>query len=99
MGFCSEGTLGHTLLQQPKALEFNGKQYAVLAEIDKLDSLSGHADQQGLIDFVATQSTRSLKKIWLVHGELDSQEELARVLSEKGYEVAIPEQGESAWLS
>lgn len=99
VGFCSEGTLGHTLLQQPKALEFNGKQYAVLAEIDKLDSLSGHADQQGLIDFVATQSTRSLKKIWLVHGELDSQEELARVLSEKGYEVAIPEQGESAWMS
>lgn len=99
VGFCSEGTLGHTLLQQPRALEFNGKQYAVLAEIDKLDSLSGHADQQGLVDFVASQSTSHLKKIWLVHGELDSQEELARVLAEKGYEVAIPEQGESAWLS
>lgn len=98
VGFCSEGTLGHTLLQQPRALEFNGKQYAVLAEIDKLDSLSGHADQQGLIDFVADQSPNNLKKIWLVHGEYESQVVLAEVLTQRGYQVVVPEEGETAWL-
>ncbi len=98
VGFCAEGTLGHTLLQQPRSLEFNGKQYAVLAKIDKLDSLSGHADQQGLLEFVEGQSPQTLKKIWLVHGEYESQKVLAGLLSEKGYQVEIPMEGESVEL-
>ena len=47
---------------------------------------------------VRNQDVKTLKKTFLVHGEIKSMEALAKSISEEGYEVVIPEKGESIEL-
>lgn len=56
-----------------------------------MNSLSAHADQQEMIDFLANQDTERLKKIYLVHGEPDRQLPFAEKLESLGFqEVVMP---------
>lgn len=71
-----------------------GEPMRLRAEVDTIDSLSGHADQQELLDWMAPAAP-GLKKVFLVHGEPTAQLALKAKLEERyKLEVVIPKRGE-----
>jgi metallo-beta-lactamase family protein len=64
------------------------------AEVDNIDELSGHADQHELLSWMAPVAP-TLKKVFLVHGELNAQMALKAEI-EKMYrlEVVVPKRGD-----
>ena len=51
-----------------------------------LTGYSAHADQKGLVDWIASMDQKP-GKIKLVHGETPARQALAEVLTRKGYVV------------
>jgi metallo-beta-lactamase family protein len=89
-------TLGRRLVEKEKTVRIFGEEFQVRAKVEVLPGFSGHADRDGLINFV-----RAMKKkpqhTFLVHGEDDSSESLAKALhTELGLEnVVIPDSMQS----
>jgi metallo-beta-lactamase family protein len=72
-----------------------GEPYTLRAEVDKLNELSGHADQGELLEWM-TPMVPGLKRVFLVHGESDQAAALARAIRERyGLDVVVPARGES----
>lgn len=72
-------TLGRRLVEKEKTVRIFGEEFQVRARVEVLPGFSGHADRDGLINFV-----RAMKKkpqhTFVVHGEDDSSESLANAL-------------------
>lgn len=99
IGYCAEGTLGWRLLNGQTTLRIKDQEVAVLAKIERIDVFSGHGDVDDLLNFVKSQSTETLKKIFLIHGEATGMENFKTVLGEAGYaNVEIPAKGQSYQL-
>ena len=100
-GYQAPHTLGRIILDGSKDIvKIYGEPYEVKANVCKLESSSGHADQQQLLDWASemNQSGR-LKKVALVHCEMDGAEPFKELLSEKEIsDVIIPARGESMEL-
>lgn len=96
IGYAAEGTLGRELLAGNNLIRVRDREYRVNATIRKIDVFSGHADKNGLLDFVKQQNPKSLKKIFLSHGEEESMLEFSESLYDLGYnEVILPTKNES----
>ena len=95
VGYQAPGTLGHSIVEGAKTVKIFGEEIAVNARIEYIEGYSGHADQDGLMNFIYSFITKP-KHIFLVHGEEGAQEELKeRVEAEAGISVTIPEFGET----
>ena len=95
VGYQAPGTLGHSIVDGAKTVKIFGEEIAVNARIEYIEGYSGHADQDGLMNFIYSFITKP-KHIFLVHGEEGAQEELKeRVETEAGISVTIPEFGET----
>ena len=68
VGFQAEGTRGRQLLDGAHEIKLFGKYYQVKAKIMHLDSLSAHADQQGLLHWMS-DIINVPEKVYLTHGE------------------------------
>jgi len=98
VGYQAEGTLGRRILSGEKSVKIFGEEIGVHAEIVKLDAFSGHADQNGLLDFVEG-ITNKPKRIFLVHGEYEGQQVLAEVIKSRfGIDTVIPDRSEKYYL-
>lgn len=64
----AEGTRGRQLLEGAHELKFFGKYHDVKAQIHHIESLSAHADQQGLLDW-SSKIENIPEAVYLVHGE------------------------------
>ena len=96
VGYCSPRTLGAKILRGDKEVSIFGTIYPVKADIERIDSYSGHADYGELIQFLACQDKSQLKKLILVHGEYTAQQFFSDKLKESGYtDIMIPELGET----
>lgn len=90
-GYQAEGTRGRQLLEGCKEIKFFGKYHSVKARIEYLESLSAHADQLELLDWV-DGVTESPEKVFLIHGEPQAQDMMrVKLRDEKGWTVEIPE--------
>ena len=67
-GYQSAGTLGRSLLDGAKEVKIFGESIVVAAEIAKLPNTSGHADRQGLLDWVSGFE-KTPGQIFVNHGE------------------------------
>jgi metallo-beta-lactamase family protein len=56
IGYAADGTLGRELLAGTNLIRVRDREYRVNATIRKIDVFSGHADKNGLLDFVKNQS-------------------------------------------
>jgi metallo-beta-lactamase family protein len=85
-------TLGRRLVEGEKSVKIYGEEYQVRARVEVLSGFSGHADRDGLIDFVRVMKRRP-QQTFIVHGEEESSASLAAALRhELGLEnVLIPE--------
>ncbi|RMF24480.1 MAG: MBL fold metallo-hydrolase [Bacteroidetes bacterium] len=94
VGYCAPDTPGGRLRQGVQNLKIFGEYKPVRADIEVMDSFSAHADRGELLDFLNNQKGE-VRQLFLVHGELDSQEAFRRLLQNQGFpEVSIPEFGQ-----
>jgi metallo-beta-lactamase family protein len=75
-------------------LKLYGEWKQVRANIEVMDSFSAHADRKEMLGFIANQKD-SVKKIFLVHGEIDRQSKFKDYLIQNGFpNIEIPKLGE-----
>ena len=95
VGYCSPEGLGGQLKAGKKEVRIFGKEFEVKCQIHIMDSFSAHADYNELIQFLDCQNKVEVKKIFLVHGELDTQTAFKKRLQDVGWgEIEIPAKGE-----
>lgn len=96
-GYQAEGTLGRQIVERKPTVNIFGEPFNVRAEIVTLNTMSGHADKDGLFAWAkGVKESGPLKRIFLVHGETTALETLgARLQGELGVDVVIPSRGES----
>lgn len=68
VGYQAVGTLGRVLVDGVKEVKLFGESIAVCADIKQLPGLSGHADKEGLLEWV-NAFTEKPKRVFVVHGE------------------------------
>jgi len=91
-GYCEPHSLGGKLKDGAKQVKMFSKLYDVKAEITSIDTLSAHGDYEDLSQWLACQDSREVRKIFLVHGEYDTQINFRERLIRKGYtDVEIPD--------
>jgi metallo-beta-lactamase family protein len=89
-GFEAENTLGRKIVDGLPEVPIFGDMYPLRAEVVKLNELSGHADQKGLLEWLKPVAP-DLKKVFLVHGELPAQKALADAIqSQYGLKCGNP---------
>ncbi len=94
IGYCAKGTLGNRLLRGDPIIKLRNRDLMVYANIKQTDLLSGHGDHNDLVNTVKQQDPNTLKKVFLVHGELSSMHNLAQALEKEDYEVIVPKKGD-----
>jgi metallo-beta-lactamase family protein len=98
VGFQAAGTLGRRILEGAREVRIHGQPLPVRAEVREIPALSAHADQRGLIEWVASLESTP-RAVSLVHGEPAAREALAAALRSKyGWRVNLPEEGEAVEL-
>ena len=91
-GYCEPRSLGGKLMQGRKEVNIYGILHEVNAEIGAIRSMSAHGDYDDLCQFLACQDPKQVKRLFLVHGEYNVQQDFRQRLSKKGFvDVEIPE--------
>jgi metallo-beta-lactamase family protein len=85
-------TLGRLIVEQAQTVRIFGEEFPVRARVEVLEGFSGHADREGLLDFVRVMRHKP-QHTYIVHGEEESSASFADALrDELGLgNVAIPE--------
>ncbi|PHO07252.1 MBL fold hydrolase [Thermoanaerobacterium thermosaccharolyticum] len=90
VGYQAKGTLGRRILEGEKTVNIFGEEITVNAEIQNIESFSGHADQKGLMDWISSFKKKP-KKVFIVHGEDSAQKVLSeKIKHELNIETVIP---------
>lgn len=75
VGYQAEGTRGRALLSGDQEIKFFGNYHKINADVFKIDSFSGHADQSELLDWLQHFETAP-KLTFINHGEPHQSEAL-----------------------
>lgn len=90
VGYQAEGTRGRQLLEGAHEIKLFGKYLPVKAKIEHLESLSAHADQFELLDWLS-EIKNFPEKVFLIHGEpLASDVLRVKIKDSYGWKVHIP---------
>lgn len=91
-GYCEPNSLGARLQTGAKEVGIFGVSHEVHAEIGSIRSMSAHGDYEDMSQWLACQDPRKVKRLFLVHGEYDVQQDFKSRLVKKGFlDVEIPE--------
>lgn len=90
-GFQAEGTRGRALLEGASELKIYGKYVDVKAEILNMQTLSAHADQAELLDWMNAISNKP-EQVFIVHGERHAADMFrVKVQDTYGWNCTVPE--------
>ena len=93
VGYQAIGTLGRALLEGAEDVKLFGETVHVGAEIRQMPGISGHADVNGLIDWIKAFDDKP-KKVFVTHGDDEVTEIFARRLhDEMGLDSMAPFSG------
>ena len=87
VGYCEPRSLGGRLMRGDKEVKIYSELFEVVAEIGKMLNMSAHGDYDDLCQFLACQNPKLVKTLFLVHGEYDVQQDFAKKLHKKGFDV------------
>ncbi|HXI01027.1 MAG TPA: MBL fold metallo-hydrolase [Sphingobacteriaceae bacterium] len=87
VGYCEPRSLGGRLLAGAPVVRIFGEEYDVRAEVRSIKSMSAHGDYEDLLKFISCQDPAHVKKIFLVHGEYDTQSIFREKILEKGFSI------------
>lgn len=79
VGYCAQNTLGWKIREGYQEVRILGRDYPVKAQVEIMDSFSGHADHSELLDYYQAMGGAKYKT-WLVHGECERSEKLREAL-------------------
>ena len=95
VGYQAPGTLGYSIINGAEKVKIFGEEIAVNARIEYIEGYSGHADQDGLMNFIYS-FIKKPKQIFLVHGEEESQKTLKqKIEKETNLSVVVADFGET----
>lgn len=93
VGYQSVGTLGRALVEGAPEVRLFGEEIQVNAEIQVLPGVSGHADNEGLMEWAGAFSEKP-EKVFVCHGEPEACEVLtSRLINELKYDAMAPYSG------
>ena len=91
VGYQATGTLGQKIQMGADMVKIFGEEIAVRAEIQYLDAFSGHADRDGLLEFIDKMEQKP-KNVFINHGEILAQQVLRNYIEERfNIPVTIPD--------
>lgn len=94
VGYQAEGTLGRRLADGAEVVKIMGEEVKVRAVIHQIDGFSAHADQNGLLEWLAAFD-KPFRELFIVHGEPAVQREFAAEIQRRfGIKAQIPQYGE-----
>ena len=88
VGYMAKDTLGRRIVERNRFVRIFGVEYELNAEVVIINSFSGHADRDALIEYIL--ASLPLKRIFLVHGDEEQSQALFDALTQKGLNVYIP---------
>jgi metallo-beta-lactamase family protein len=95
VGYCAPTTLGARIGRGDKEVSIFGTVYQVKAEVKKLESFSGHGDYREMISFLGCQDKNALSRMFIVHGEYETQKKYVSTLQSEGFKnIEIPAKGQ-----
>jgi metallo-beta-lactamase family protein len=95
VGYCAPSTLGARIVRGDKEVSIHGMVYKVNADIEKIESFSGHGDYEEMIGFLNCQDKTAISKTFIVHGEYETQKKYVSKLEEDGFKnVEVPARGQ-----
>lgn len=100
VGYQAEGTRGRQLQDGAHEIKFFGKYYPVKAKIKNIESLSAHADQQELINWMG-KIKNIPEKVFLIHGEPTALDGFrVKIKDTYNWNVSIPKLNdiEKVWI-
>jgi len=97
VGYMAQDTLGKRIVDKVPFVKIFGVEYELNAQVSVINAFSGHADKNELIDFVMV--CLPIKRIFLVHGDIDQSQALLEALSQKGLNAYIPSKDEEVLLN
>ena len=92
VGYQAEGSLGRRLQEGADIVRLFGDDIVVRAEIASLRGTSGHADQQGLMDWMEGFIDKP-RLVFINHGADESMTVFRQLLTDKGYVTEAPFSG------
>lgn len=99
VGYCTPNSLGRHIRDGQKVVKIFGEEYEVNAKVEIIDSYSAHGDYGELLRFLSCQDKTKIKKLFLVHGDIDAKLSFKEKLYVDGYkDVIIPNKRESFYL-
>lgn len=98
VGFMAKNTLGRRIVERVKKVRIFGREYKLNSEVVTLNAFSSHADRDGLAEYVR-RCGRTLKEVFIVHGEKEQSDVLRNNLKKLNLKVRIPAKNEIVFLS
>lgn len=92
VGYQTAGTLGRTIWEGAKKVRLFGEEVAVEAEIATLSGISGHADRDGLLQWIEGFSAKP-RAVFVNHGDDGAVSAFADLLTAHGYTAHAPYSG------
>lgn len=97
-GYQAGGTRGAALVRGTDSLRMYGRDVPIHAEVCMLETLSGHADSDEIMAWMAG-ATQTPQATFVTHGEPDASDTLrARIKRELGWQARVPEHLEKVVL-
>ena len=99
VGYAEPSSLGGKLRNGQKKIRIFGEEHEVKANVVIMDSYSAHGDYNEMITYLSCQDKNKLKKIFLVHGDYETQIHYKEKLLAAGFNnISIPAQGDKVEL-
>jgi metallo-beta-lactamase family protein len=91
VGYQAPGTLGRSIVEGAKNVSIFGDRIHINAEIYSLEGFSGHADKDGLLEWLSGFK-KMPRKVFLVHGEEEAKKAFASTVKQAlGYDCTVVE--------
>ena len=92
VGYQAENSMGRKLQDGAKSVKLFGEEIAVNAEIATLKGTSGHADKDGLLNWLGGFKEKP-QMVFVNHGDDDQCEAFRQTLQDMGYQAEAPYSG------
>ena len=91
VGYAGANTLAGALKRGDKQVNIFGEMFDVKCGVAVMDSFSGHGDYNEMLQFLSCQTPARVQKVFLVHGEYETQISFKLKLEKAGYkDIHIP---------
>lgn len=100
VGYCTPSSLGARIQQKGlREISIFGIMHKIKADICKIEGFSGHGDYREMLSYLSCQDKKQLKKVFVVHGEYETQQKFREFMQAEGFEnIEIPSKGQEFML-